>query len=365
MKLLLVSDVHLDSAFTWATPDVGRQRRAAIRACLEAAATQASVNKADAFLVAGDLYEHEYVTPDTSAFLRSLFASLDMPVLIAPGNHDWVGPQSVYMQEKWTANVHVFTDDKLTPFTVIDGFTVWGAAHRAPANTDGFLENFAVDRGGVNVALFHGSEQGTFGGQDSGKVPHAPFSADQIPRAGLKHAFVGHFHKPHLGPWHTYPGNPEPLSFGETGDRGAVLAEVTDNGAVSCHTLPIAVSSVHDITVDITGVTNSSEALTRVRDALAPLTGTVRATINGDIDPDVDIRVDDFRALGRNLDAFVPRLGQITEAYDIDALEAETTVRGQFVRDVLSSDLDKDMRRRVLVTGLRALDGRGHDLDVH
>ena len=91
----------------------------------------------------------------------------------------------------------------------------------------------------------------------------------------------------------------------------------------------------------------------------------MRATINGDIDPDVDIRVEDFRALGRNLDAFVPRLGQITEAYDIDALEAETTVRGQFVRDVLSSDLDKDMRRRVLVTGLRALDGRGHDLDVH
>jgi len=332
---------------------------------LESAAAYASQNKADAFMIAGDLYEHEYIAPDTSAFLRSLFASLDMPVLIAPGNHDWVGPRSVYVQEKWSQNVHVFTEDTLTPYTLSDGFTVWGAAHRAPANTDGFLERFTVDRGGVNIALFHGSEQGTFGWQDSGKVAHAPFSADDIPRAGLAHAFVGHFHKPHTGPWHTYPGNPEPLSFGETGDRGAVVADVADDGAVSCRTISIAVSTVHDISVDITGVTSSSEALTRVQDALTPLTGTVRATIIGDIDPNVDIRVDDFRPLGRNLEAFVPRLGRISEAYDINALEAETTVRGQFVRDVLSSNLDDDMRRRVLVTGLRALDGRGQDLDVH
>ena len=49
-----------------------------------------------------------------------------------------------------------------------------------------------------------------------------------------------------------------------------------------------------------------------------------------------------------------------------DAKWDEQTIRGQFVRDVLSSDeLDQDKRRRVLVTGLRALDGRGDDLEVH
>ena len=55
--------------------------------------------------------------------------------------------------------------------------------------------------------------------------------------------------------------------------------------------------------------------------------------------------------------------GGSPSAYDIEALRRERTVRGQFVRDVLAAaDLDDEQRRRVLVTGLRALDGRD-DLD--
>jgi DNA repair protein SbcD/Mre11 len=61
----------------------------------------------------------------------------------------------------------------------------------------------------------------------------------------------------------------------------------------------------------------------------------------------------------------VPRMGRLTVAYDFDALVAEPTVRGQFAKDVLASDLDEDTKRRVLVTGLRALDGRSADLEVH
>ena len=37
---------------------------------------------------------------------------------------------------------------------------------------------------------------------------------------------------------------------------------------------------------------------------------------------------------------------------------AEPTVRGQFVRDVQGADLDEEERRRVLLVGLRALEGQ-------
>ncbi len=100
----------------------------------------------------------------------------------------------------------------------------WPTASRCGARLTGrrlipmaFSTDFRVDRGGVSVALFHGSERGGFGLQGAAKVPHAPFTAEQIPRSGLAHALVGHFHRPALGRWHTYPGNPEPLAFGETG----------------------------------------------------------------------------------------------------------------------------------------------------
>lgn len=365
MRLLLVSDVHLDTPFTWASPHAARTRRQALRATLTRALSVASEQCADAFLVAGDLYEHDRFAPDTADFLRQAFASTDLPVLLSPGNHDWYGPRSIYRQVEWSPNVHVFTEDRLRPLTLTDGFTLWGAAHLAPANTDGFLDGFAVDRGGVNIALFHGSEQGDFTWQESGKVPHAPFRADQVPQSGLDHALVGHFHQPKDAQWHTYPGNPDPLSFGESGERAAVLIDVDEKGGVSRRRIDVSQSQVHDVVVDLTGVTNATEARTRVSAAIDGLGGVVRATMIGEVGPDVDVRDRDLVDLGADLEGFVPRVGKLTVAYDFDALEQEATVRGQFVRDVRASDLDDDVRRRVLITGMRALDGRADDLEVH
>jgi hypothetical protein len=89
-------------------------------------------------------------------------------------------------------------------------------------------------------------------------------------------------------------------------------------------------------------------------------------TLSGDVGADVDLRLQDVLALTvPHLDALVPRLGRISVAYDFKRLKEEQTVRGQFVRDVVGdSKLSDDQRRRVLVTGLRALDRRGDELAV-
>ena len=57
------------------------------------------------------------------------------------------------------------------------------------------------------------------------------------------------------------------------------------------------------------------------------------------------------------------RAGRIGLGYDLDSIAAESTVRGQFVRDALSEIDDEQARRKVVLTGLRALEGRA-DLEV-
>jgi len=331
-----------------------------VRECLTRIVDLAASLRVDALCCAGDLYEQQRFTPDTMAFLRDSFARLDpVRVLLAPGNHDWLGPASLYRQAGWSGNVHLFTEPELRPYVLADGFTVWGAAHCAPANTPGFLNSGFRARGpGVHIGLFHGSEQGDFAGQGEGKVPHAPFRADQVRAAGLHHALVGHYHTPRDGADHTYPGNPEPLTFGESGQRGAVLVTVDDQGQVSRQRHRVAVSEVADVRVDLTGVTHAGEIRDRVAAALAGRTGTVRVTLHGDLAPEVDLDLGDLADLAPHLDALVTRLGPIDVAYDYDRLAEEKSVRGQFVRDVRAADLDDERRRRVLVTGLRALDGR-------
>ena len=217
------------------------------------------------------------------------------------------------------------------------------------------------------MALFHGSEQHAFPLQGEGKAPHAPFRAEQIAQAGLVHALLGHFHTPTEAPTHTYPGNPDPLTFGETGSRGAVLLTVEDNGTVSRQRFTVATSAVHDVPVDLTGVTHSGDVTTRVLDAVASLSGVARVTLHGEVGPDVDLRLQDITAAcPGHLDALLPSLGSVTVGYDFAHLKEEPTVRGQFVRDVLAdTSLGEEQRRKVLITGLRALDGRGDELEVH
>ena len=367
MRLLHFADLHLDTPFRWAPPEVTRARRRALRETLTRICALAVDLRADVLCCGGDLYEQDRFTPDTAEFLRVSFAGLaPLPIYVAPGNHDWFGPASLYRQVAWSDNVHVFGESRLVPVELSEGVTLWGAAHCTPANTDGFLDGFRADRGGVQLALFHGSERGELVFQEEGKVPHAPFRASQITQSGLDHALVGHYHSPVDAETHTYPGNPDPLTFGETGDRGAVLLTVAEDGSVTRERHVVATTVVSDVSADLTGITHSSQVADRVLEAVEGLSGVVRVTLTGEVGPDVDLRLRDVESLSvPHLDGLVPRLGRVSVSYDFGRLQEEQTVRGQFVRDVLAdSHLSDDQRRRVLVTGLRALDGRADELEV-
>lgn len=362
MKILLFSDLHLDAAFVWAGAEAARNRRRELQTVLDRIVDLAHESGVDAVLCGGDLYEHERFTPDTVEYVRSRFEKLQpIPVYIAPGNHDWMGPGSLYAQAAFSNNVHVFESDRLSAERLADGVTLWGAAHCAPANTDDFLTDFHTGRSGVNLALFHGSESALLHLQGSGKAAHAPFRADEIERAGIDHAFLGHYHSPRDDEGLTYPGNPDPLSFGEDGERGVVLAEVLPSGEVRRERRDVSVGRLHDVEVDVSGCSSAHDVIACVEGRLRGREGLARVTLSGTLERSVDLREDDIRTTGSfgSLRAVAVRFSpQLRIAYDYDALAAEPTVRGQFVRDVREAGLDPEEERAVLVTGLRALDGR-------
>jgi DNA repair exonuclease SbcCD nuclease subunit len=363
VKLLLFADLHLDAPFAWASPQTARARRRNRRETLTRILALAEEERVDAVLSAGDLFEHERVSPDTLEFLRSSFSRTDVPVYLAPGNHDWLSARSPYALIEWSPNVHVFDEERLAPVTLADGLTLWGAAHRAPANTDGFFSGFRPDRGGQHLALAHASERSLLGWQEAGKQPHAPFDAREIAEAGIAHAFLGHYHLPRDADRHTYPGNPDPLEFGEEGERGAVIATVAADGSVTRVRRSVAVSRVHDLTVSLDGAAHEDDVRSALGTAIAGLDGCVRVTLEGELAPATQLDLRELQRLGDHLDGLVVRAGQLTVGYDLDAIRAEQTVRGQFARDALESIEEPELRRRVLLTGLRALEGRS-DLEV-
>jgi DNA repair protein SbcD/Mre11 len=361
VKIVHFSDLHLEAGFAWMETrdaEAARRRRRGLRQTLKRILELAVEERADALLCGGDLYEHNHFKPDTVEFVSKAFAEVDpLPIYLAPGNHDWLGPESLYRQAKWSPNVHVFDQTRLQPATLADGLTLWGGAHVVPANSDNFLDGFRVDRSGLHLALFHGSEQNELFQQDAEKAPHAPFRAYQIAESGLDHAFLGHFHKPAETPTYTYPGNPDPLNFGEEGVRGAVVATIHPDGHVERAWKRVASTEVRDIPVEVSGCTSADDVLDRVRAAIGNFRGVGRLTLRGALAASVDLSLEDLKPAVSPLEAACFRL-DVHVDYDFRQIEKEPTVRGQFVQDVLAAGLAEADERAILVTGLRALDRR-------
>jgi DNA repair exonuclease SbcCD nuclease subunit len=369
MKLVLFGDLHLDAHFAWlgVGQEAARRRRQALRDALRNILAVVHETQADALLCSGDLYEQERVSPDTAAFLRAIFEEIaPTPVFISPGNHDWFGPQSLYAHVPWSPNVHIFSEAQLTPIELEEGLTLWGAAHRAPADTANFFEGFSThEKSGVHLALVHASEQSWWGDMAQTQQPHAPFRAEEIEATGIKHALLGHLHTAKNAPSFTYPGNPDPLGFGELGEvRGAVLVTVHADGSIDRDRRRVAVTEVHDLEIDVTGCISREEIRDRIRGTLSGLDGYVRVCVRGEVEPTVELSPGDLRMDVPGIEAMVIDSAGVRVGYDFDAISKEPTVKGQFVLDVLDAvGVGEEEKRRILVTGLRALDGRS-DLEV-
>lgn len=91
LRLLHTSDVHLG-----AYDSTSEERRAGLEDRFRRVIDVALRERVDLLLIAGDFFDHARVRQETLAFAANQIARLDCPALIAPGNHDHVGPGSVY-----------------------------------------------------------------------------------------------------------------------------------------------------------------------------------------------------------------------------------------------------------------------------
>jgi len=369
-KILHFADLHLDASFSRVgmTSSVAKQRREELRSSLKCILNKALELGVDTITIAGDLYEHDRVSPDTMNFVKKEFEAIaPIPVVITPGNHDPFLPGSPYRQIEWSPNVFIFSASELSPHTLTSGITIWGVAHNSPSFRVNVLERFKVTGDGVHILLLHASDTSCV---PSGKEAHCPFTPEQITRAGVNFALLGHYHKATLSPkdkpLYGYPGDPEPLGFDEEGLHHVFLVEIEDN-EVTVQMIPINAVDYRTIETDVSEALSIEDIKRSIRkkgdeDHLG--TCFVRVILKGALSPDVDL---DLEAILRDCHEsfrFMDIDNRSYPAYDLETIKDESTVRGAFVSKMLrylddcSTSEDKYVAQRALLYGLRALDGR-------
>ena len=181
------SDLHVDDGYTmraWAGDGNGP---------LAAVIDAAHKARADILLLAGDVFEHNRLKADILDRSRALLADAPMPVVMLPGNHDPLTPESVWFRGALGDIDGVFVIGMETDTVRFDNhdLEIWGRAHRDYGDLDpldGVPDRAA--RRQLVAAHGHFVEERPVG---SGARAAWLFTPDDIDAAAADYVALGHW----------------------------------------------------------------------------------------------------------------------------------------------------------------------------
>lgn len=228
LKILHSADWHLDSPFAGFTEQQRQFLKEAQRQIPGKVAQLCRREDCDLVLLAGDLFDGE-ASQETIDLLKRELANCGVPVLIAPGNHDFCSDGSFWKEESWPENVFVFTGGLES--VTIQGLNcrIYGAAFQS-MDCPSLLEGFqAQGDEQYCLAVLHGDPL-------QRNSPYNPITNAQVRNSTLDYLALGHVHK--AGTFRSgetlcaWPGCPMGRGWDETGEKGVCIVTIAEEAKV-------------------------------------------------------------------------------------------------------------------------------------
>ncbi len=368
MKLLHTGDLHLDSAFCTEGTLQADHRREAQRQLLIRIFDCAKTEACDMILMAGDVFDSKYVTPETGELFCRLCREAACPIVIAPGNHDPYISGSFYRTADLPEQVYVFSSHQVQRFD-FDGLhtTVYGYAFCSAALTESPLNQEEIPESDGNIRLLCAHA-------DLG-VPlsrYAPLTVGDILAYGIDYAALGHVHNPNIETTYgsteiRYCGFPEGRSFDEEGDGSVLLVTVNRGEPIQVERRVLSRQRYFSEELDLSSCAEEKDVADMLEKAIAtyvPGEGThLRLTLTGEAEGEW---LTDLKGLARKVQGDLSSLtlkDQTSPRADAKMLEQDITLRGEFYRTMytaLSADDPKERRLATLALqiGLAAIDNK-------
>lgn len=245
IKLLHSADWHLDSPIQGRTPEQTALLKDALLQIPKKVVAAARAEGCQLMLLSGDLFDGPY-TPESLNALRSALEEAQIPVFIAPGNHDYLSPQSPWLREVWPENVHIFTKPVMEGICLPElNCRIYGAAFTG-VEAPGMLSGFRAQEGELAIGVLHGDPT-------QATSPYCPISSEQVRQSGLAYLALGHIHKggdflagDTLCAW---PGCPMGRGFDELDEKGVLIVTVDD----TCQTrfLPLDTPRFYELDCEV------------------------------------------------------------------------------------------------------------------
>lgn len=361
VKFLQFGDLHLDAPFTSLSDEEGMPqiRRQELKRALGRIVELACTEKVDMVLVCGDLFEHSYVSKSTINYIAAQFTKIiDIPVIIIPGNHDPITPDSYYSCFSWPSNVHILSGENTNYVDSCTGTRVYSSL-----SPDKYPDDSAI-----NILMHHGTLDMPFSAD-----AYQPVSSELLDSYGFDYYAMGHFHtKIHGagGRKRIYnAGSPEPLGFDEEGSHGVLISDIDkpsySESNIHVEFKPIGQRRFINLEVSISGCRNDEEAaamaIAKIEQA-GSCNDLYRISFTGYCQH--GYRMDEMSIADfiKDKALHIRIIDNTAQDYDFDVIAKEAGLRGLFTKKMIEraekamSEEEREIVMQALYYGLEAID---------
>lgn len=352
MKVIHCSDLHLDSKMeTNLTAEQASQRNNEICQTFSRMVIYAKENRVEVILIAGDLFDTQRIRRKTADYiLDTIISSPSIDFLYLRGNHD--ESEQAFAGRNIPENLKFFSEI-WTYFSY--GSVVIAGIEIGQENHENLYQSLVLQKDNVNLVVMHG--------QESTKPGRGLVCTSLLKGKSIDYLALGHFHsykKNQLGRrgFYCYSGCLDGRGFDECGEKGFVLVEIGGN-KVSSEFVPFSSRNLVDVPVDITGLITILEIQTEMEKASKGISSDslVKFILQGSFSLETQ---KDFRFLLPVFQSkffFVKIVDESKLAMTPEEYKYDISLKGEFIRMVLSSKKSDKEKELIIRYGIQALTG--------
>ena len=355
MKMIHCADIHLGSKMEAKLPkEKADERKAEVRASFEKMVQYAKDEDVRAILLAGDVFDSDRPLKKDKAFFYDVVRhNPEIDFLYLRGNHDSMESYT----ETDLDNLKIFGREwKSYDYGDI---TVAGI-EMAPENAISLYASLQLNPKRKNIVMLHGQTASVA-------------EMDKIHLAKLKNRYIDYLARGHVHSYQTdsldergiyaYCGCLEGRGFDEIGEKGFVLLDIGSD--IKLRFIPNACRKIEEMQVDVSDADGIYNACQKAREAAkmrCAKEDMLRLHLTGEIAFDNEGLAEEAERLLSPYFYFVSVKDKTLRKFDVQALQGDISLRGEFIRTVLAAQEYTDAQKQQIINaGLKALSGKEPD----
>ncbi len=348
MKILHCADIHFGSKIESKFPkEKSDERKREVRAAFLRMVEYAKRNNIGAIILAGDIFDSDRPLKREKEYFYSVVRNTpEIDFLYLCGNHDTMESYIEYGLE----NLKTFSGE----WTTYDyGDAVISGIEINENNALSLYSSLKLERDKVNIVVLHGQVGSTAG--------RCKIQLSKLRNKNIDYLALGHIHTFSSGKidergQYIYSGCLEGRGFDEIGEKGFVVIDT--NEKISFKFVPNCSRVFEEVTVDISGTQDIFTAYQKVLSFIkCKPSDIVRINLTGEVSYDTEGLDKEIEKQLAHKYYFVSVKNGVAVKYDASSVEGDVSLRGEFIREVMSSDYSEEDKTAIITCGLKALRG--------